>query len=66
MLSLVKGADGEEIPRRLGMSEKTVRNHVSQVLTKLQIPDRTAAALRAREAGIGSETSARGDVTPGA
>ncbi len=36
-----------------GMSEKTVRNHVSQVLTKLQVPDRTAAALKARESGIG-------------
>jgi DNA-binding NarL/FixJ family response regulator len=36
------------------MSEKTVRNHVSQILAKLQVPDRTAAALRAREAGLGS------------
>jgi DNA-binding NarL/FixJ family response regulator len=36
------------------MSEKTVRNHVSQVLTKLQVPDRTAAALKAKESGIGN------------
>lgn len=36
------------------MSEKTVRNHVSQVLTKLQVPDRTAAALRAQKSGIGN------------
>jgi DNA-binding NarL/FixJ family response regulator len=35
------------------MSEKTVRNHVSQILSKLQVPDRTAAALRARDAGLG-------------
>jgi DNA-binding NarL/FixJ family response regulator len=35
------------------MSEKTVRNHVSAILLKLQVPDRTAAALRARDAGIG-------------
>ena len=36
------------------MSDKTVRNHVSQVLLKLHVPDRTAAALRAREAGLGT------------
>jgi DNA-binding NarL/FixJ family response regulator len=39
------------------MSEKTVRNHVPQVLTKLQVPDRTAAALKAREAGVGRRTN---------
>jgi len=47
------GCRNHEIARRLTMSEKTVRNHVSQVLTKLQVPDRTAAALRARDTGIG-------------
>jgi DNA-binding NarL/FixJ family response regulator len=46
------GCRNHEIARRLGMSEKTVRNHVSQVLLKLQVPDRTAAALKAREAGL--------------
>jgi DNA-binding NarL/FixJ family response regulator len=51
---LATGCRNHEIARRLGMSEKTVRNHVSQVLAKLQVPDRTAAALRAREAGLGS------------
>ncbi len=50
---LAAGCRNHEIARRLGMSEKTVRNHVSQVLTKLQVPDRTAAALKARESGIG-------------
>lgn len=49
---LSAGCRNHEIARRLAMSEKTVRNHVSQVLTKLQVPDRTAAALRAREAGL--------------
>jgi DNA-binding NarL/FixJ family response regulator len=50
---LATGSRNREIGRRLGMSEKTVRNHVSQVLLKLQVPDRTAAALKAREAGLG-------------
>jgi DNA-binding NarL/FixJ family response regulator len=49
---LSAGCRNHEIARRLGMSEKTVRNHVSQVLLKLQVPDRTAAALKAREAGV--------------
>lgn len=38
---------------RLALSDKTVRNHVSAVLTKLQVPDRTAAVARARAAGLG-------------
>ena len=50
---LAAGCRNHEIARRLGMSEKTVRNHVSQVLLKLQVTDRTAAALKAREAGVG-------------
>ena len=52
---LSTGCRNHEIARRLGMSEKTVRNHVSQVLLKLQVPDRTAAALKAREAGVGNQ-----------
>ncbi|HEY9376687.1 MAG TPA: response regulator transcription factor [Jiangellaceae bacterium] len=52
---LAIGCRNHEIARRLGMSEKTVRNHVSQVLLKLQVPDRTAAALRAKEAGVRSQ-----------
>ena len=51
---LATGCRNHDIARRLTMSEKTVRNHVSQVLMKLHVPDRTAAALRAREAGLGT------------
>ena len=49
------GLRNHAIAERLALSEKTVRNHVSSVLLKLQVPDRTAAALKAREAGLGSE-----------
>jgi DNA-binding NarL/FixJ family response regulator len=49
---LATGCRNHEIARRLGMSDKTVRNHVSQVLLKLQVPDRTSAALKAKEAGL--------------
>jgi DNA-binding NarL/FixJ family response regulator len=50
---LAAGERNSAIARRLGMTDKTVRNHVSAILTKLQVPDRTAAALRARDAGLG-------------
>jgi DNA-binding NarL/FixJ family response regulator len=50
---LATGARNHEIARRLQLSEKTVRNHVSVLLGKLQVPDRTAAATRARDAGLG-------------
>jgi DNA-binding NarL/FixJ family response regulator len=50
---MAAGLRNHAIADRLGLSEKTVRNHVSAVLLKLQVPDRTAAALKARERGIG-------------
>lgn len=40
------------IARRLELSEKTVRNHVSNILAKLQVADRVQAVLRARQAGL--------------
>jgi DNA-binding NarL/FixJ family response regulator len=49
---IAHGLRNAEIAQRLGMSDKTVRNHTSAILLKLQVPDRTAAALRAREAGL--------------
>ena len=42
-----------EIARRLGLSSKTVRNHVSNVFTKLQVADRAEAIIRAHQAGLG-------------
>ncbi|MBV9135349.1 MAG: response regulator transcription factor [Chloroflexi bacterium] len=53
ILSLVAQSRGNaEIGEILSLSPKTVRNHVSNILTKLQVADRTEAALRAREAGL--------------
>lgn len=45
---LARGLDNPEIARELGVSLKTVQNHVSTVLAKLQVRDRTQAAFRAR------------------
>jgi DNA-binding NarL/FixJ family response regulator len=50
---LAAGLSTGQISRRLALSDKTVRNHVSAVLTKLQVSDRAAAVARARDAGLG-------------
>lgn len=50
----------EAIARRLSLSAKTVRNHVSNIFAKLQVADRAEAIVRARRGGIGDE-----EPTPG-
>jgi DNA-binding NarL/FixJ family response regulator len=50
------GFDNTTIARRLALSPKTVRNHLSNILTKLQVADRAQAIVRAREAGLGGES----------
>jgi DNA-binding NarL/FixJ family response regulator len=50
---MATGANNAAIARRLGVTEKTVRNNVSNVFTKLRVADRAAAVARARDAGIG-------------
>lgn len=47
------GLDNAVISKRLSLSPKTVRNHVANVLTKLAVPDRSAAIVKAREEGLG-------------
>jgi DNA-binding NarL/FixJ family response regulator len=50
---MARGLSNGEIARSLVVSPKTVRNHVSNVFTKLQVTDRSEAVLRARRAGLG-------------
>ena len=56
VLDLVaRGFDNLSIARRMVLSPKTVRNHVSNIFTKLGVPDRSAAIVRAREGGLGTD-----------
>jgi len=54
VLDLVaRGLTNAEIAARLVVSDKTVRNHVSNVFAKLHVANRSGAVARARDAGLG-------------
>jgi DNA-binding NarL/FixJ family response regulator len=48
---MVQGDSNQDIATRLVLSLKTVRNHVSNIFSKLQVADRAQAILLARDAG---------------
>jgi DNA-binding NarL/FixJ family response regulator len=50
---IAQGNTNADIAIKLSLSVKTVRNHVSNIFSKLQVADRVQAAIRAREAGFG-------------
>ena len=50
---MARGLDNASIARRLFLSEKPVRNRVSDVLTKLRARTRAEAVAKARDAGVG-------------
>jgi DNA-binding NarL/FixJ family response regulator len=53
LLALIaQGLSNEAIAARLALSLKTVRNHVSNILSKLQVRDRAQAIVKARDAGL--------------
>jgi DNA-binding NarL/FixJ family response regulator len=52
---LARGDANPVIAQRFGLSDKTVRNHVSSILNKLQVADRGQAIVRARDAGLGAD-----------
>jgi DNA-binding NarL/FixJ family response regulator len=51
---LATGANNSAIAQRLALSEKTVRNYVSSIFTKLAVSTRAEAIVTARAAGLGS------------
>ncbi len=51
---LAQGHKNAEIADRLVISPKSVRNYVSNIISKLQVADRAQAILRAKDAGLGA------------
>jgi len=53
---IAQGRNNTDIANRLVLSPKTVRNHISNIFSKLQVVDRAQAIVRAREAGLGQRS----------
>ncbi|WP_066936892.1 response regulator transcription factor [Microtetraspora fusca] len=50
---IAAGATNESIAHRLGVAQKTVRNHISAIFLKLGVTSRAEAIVMARDAGLG-------------
>jgi len=61
---LAQGRANTAIAARLSLSNKTVRNHVSNILAKLQVTDRAQAIVQARDAGLGHQSRTGRDIRP--
>lgn len=51
---IAQGRDNTQIAARLGLSAKTVRNHITSIFSKLEVENRSQAIVLARNAGFGS------------
>jgi pimeloyl-ACP methyl ester carboxylesterase/DNA-binding CsgD family transcriptional regulator len=55
---IAQGRDNAQIAAVLGLSEKTVRNHITSIFAKLEVENRSQAIVLARDAGYGRRRSA--------
>jgi len=55
LILLAKGMINDEISKRLFLSEGTVRNHISSIITKLGVSDRTQLVIMAIQHGLGEQ-----------
>jgi pimeloyl-ACP methyl ester carboxylesterase/DNA-binding CsgD family transcriptional regulator len=53
---IAEGMDNAQLAAALGVSEKTVRNHITRVFDKIRVKHRYEAIVRAREAGLGANS----------
>jgi pimeloyl-ACP methyl ester carboxylesterase/DNA-binding CsgD family transcriptional regulator len=53
---IAQGLDNAQIAAHLGMSEKTVRNHITRIFDKIGVENRSQAIVRARERGLGQQS----------
>lgn len=49
---IAQGANNNQIAEKLVISDKTVRNHITSIFSKLQVADRAQAIIKARDAGL--------------
>jgi DNA-binding NarL/FixJ family response regulator len=56
---MAAGLDNASIARQCYVHPKTVRNHVSNIFAKIQVRDRSAAIVMARQKGLGNEPTER-------
>jgi DNA-binding NarL/FixJ family response regulator len=49
---IAQGDKNKEIAEKLVISDKTVRNHITNIFSKLQVADRAQAIIKARDAGL--------------
>jgi pimeloyl-ACP methyl ester carboxylesterase/DNA-binding CsgD family transcriptional regulator len=54
---IAQGRDNAQIAAHLGLSEKTVRNHITRIFAKLEVNNRAQAIVLARDAGFGKRAS---------
>lgn len=52
---IAQGLTNGAIAEKLVLSPKTIRNHVSNIFSKLQVATRSEAIIKAREAGLGND-----------
>jgi DNA-binding NarL/FixJ family response regulator len=52
---IAHGRDNAQIAAHLGLSEKTVRNHITSIFAKLEVESRAQAIVLALKAGFGGD-----------
>jgi len=50
---IAQGANNRQIAEKLVITDKTVRNHITSIFSKLQVADRAQAIIKARDEGLG-------------